>query len=143
MSKILETVLLTNTFDVHQDWEVPIPGFFIIASVDSSKRSIAEFSDAEITELALIIKRLRIVMKDVLGIEVVYIFENEDTRHGFHVWIFPRHEWMKEFGIKIESVRPIINYSKEHMMTESALTEVKEAAAKVRAALGGKIPDAT
>lgn len=136
MEKILETILLTQTFGVHQDWEIPIPGFFIVASIDPSKRSVTDFSDDEMTELALIIKKVRSAMRSALGIETAYFFQNEDTLHGFHVWMMPRYEWMKQFGTKIESVRPIINFAKETMMTEPVLREVKEAAEKVRNTLG-------
>jgi diadenosine tetraphosphate (Ap4A) HIT family hydrolase len=135
MEKILETIVVTKAFGAHQDWEIPIPGFFIVASNDPSKRSVTDFSDDEVTELALIVKKVRSAMRTALGIETVYIFQNEDTLHGFHMWLLPRYEWMEKFGTKIESVRPIMNFAKEMMMTESALCEVKDAAEKVRRAL--------
>ncbi len=73
-------------------------------------------------------------MKDVLGISVVYLFENEDTPHYFHLWVFPRHKWMEKFGKKIESVRPIMNYAKEKMCTEKNFEDVRKAVEKMRAA---------
>jgi len=127
-----DTILLTKTFDFGQDWEIPIPAFFIAGAKDKTKRSIQDFTDDELTELILNIKRIRIAMTTTLNIKDVYIFQNEDTEHGFHVWIFPRYEWMEKFGRKIESVRPIMNYAKEHMATESNIKEVKEIARKVK-----------
>ena len=62
----------------------------------------------------------------------VYLFENEDTKHWFHLWVFPRFEWMEEFGQKVESVRPIINYAKEKMNTPKVREEVKEFVRKMR-----------
>lgn len=51
---------------------------------------------------------------------------------GFHLWMFPRYEWMKEFGAKIESVRPIMKYAQGLEITDELLAEVKEAARLVR-----------
>ena len=79
-----------------------------------------------------LLKKLRIGMKNILDIKEVYIFQNEDSEHGFHVWIFPRHLWMEKFGRKIESVRPIMNYAKENMANEKTIQEVKDAVRKVR-----------
>jgi diadenosine tetraphosphate (Ap4A) HIT family hydrolase len=135
MEKILEEVLLSDNFDVHQDWEVPIPGFFIVAAKDTSRPSIADFTTEQANELVSVIQRVRGAMRTVLGIEDVYIFQNEDTEHGFHVWMFPRHTWMEQFGRKIESVRPAMLYAREHMMTEENLLTVKEFAQKAREAL--------
>ena len=64
-------------------------------------------------------------MRDVLKIKEVYLFQNKNTEHGFHFWIFPRHGWMEKFGRKIESVRPIIDYTKENMTNDNVLSEVK------------------
>ncbi len=75
-------------------------------------------------------------MEKVLEIKDVYIFQNEDTQHGFHVWIFPRYEWIEQFGKKIESVRPIMNHAVEKMSTDSNIQEVKNTAEKVREYLG-------
>ena len=127
-----EDILITENFHFGQDWEVPIPGFFIAASQDTTKRSLRDFTDKEITELILNIKKVRIAMSEVLGIRDVYFFQNEDTAHGFHVWIFPRHRWMEQFGRKIQSVRPIISYAKENMATDLNLKEVRNVARKIR-----------
>jgi hypothetical protein len=65
---------------------------------------------------------LRVVregMLNELNIKDVYYFQNEDTEHGFHFWIFPRFDWMHKFGTKIESVRPIMDYAKESMLDET------------------------
>ena len=127
-----EVILTTDTFVVGQDWEVPIPAFFIIGSKDSNKRSVLDFSDDELIELVLTIKKVRSAMLKVLNIRDVYLFQNEDTDHGFHVWLFPRHTWMKEFGRKIQSVRPIMNYAKENMIDEVNVKEVREIAQKMQ-----------
>jgi len=35
-----------------------------------------------------------------------------DESHQFHMWMIPRYEWMNEFGRSIESVRPILVYTR-------------------------------
>jgi len=126
-----ETVLITKYFDIHQDWEVPIPGFFIIASVRNIK-SIADFTEDELREFSQILCQMRIGMREILNIQEVYLFQREDTEHTFHLCLFPRYDWMEKFGKKSESMRPIINYAKENMCNEDIFREVKKTVAKIR-----------
>ncbi len=126
-----EVILETDNFIVAQDWEVPIAAFFII-STKRPVRSIAEFTDTEAAEFGLLIKKVRVGMSEALNIQDVYLFQNEDTIHGFHLWMFPRYEWMETFGRKIESVRPIMRYAEELDVTNTLITEVKQAAATMR-----------
>jgi diadenosine tetraphosphate (Ap4A) HIT family hydrolase len=126
-----EVILETKHFTIAQDWEVPIVGFYVL----SSKRkvtSILEFNDDEAFEYGHLIRKVRQAMNDVLGITNVYFFQNEDSQHGFHLWIFPRHIWMARFGLKIQSVRPIMDYAQENMATDEVIQEVKGAALKMR-----------
>jgi diadenosine tetraphosphate (Ap4A) HIT family hydrolase len=128
-----EKVIATEHFDVGQDWEVPIPGFFIIAA-RRKIISVADFTDDEAEEFIKLLRKIRIGMRKVLKIKHVYLFENEDTSHNiFHLWLFPRHAWMKKFGKKIQSVRSIIEYAKKNMTKKQELEQVKKAAAKMRA----------
>lgn len=108
-----EVILATANFLVAQDWEVPIRGFYIISAV-RPRRSIAEFTDAEVIELARLQRLIRACLETIFGISEVYFFQNEDSEHGFHVWMFPRHPWMDQFGRKIQSVRPIMEYAVKH-----------------------------
>lgn len=118
-------------FNLHQDWECPIPGFFILAA-KRDIRSIADFTEDESTEFIFLLQKTRKGVSDVLGIHDVYLFQNEDTEHGFHFWIFPRHEWMEKFGRKIQSVRPIMNYATENRFTDDTIVEVTLAVEKMR-----------
>lgn len=133
-----ESIITTKHFDVHQDWEVPISGFFIVAPLeglhDALKRvkCLDEFTDEEAVELIHLIRAIRKGMREALGIKEIYLFQNEDTEHGFHVWMFPRHAWMEKFGRKIQSVRPIMNWAKENMTDEKTLNEVRDSARKMR-----------
>ena len=76
-------------------------------------------------------------MLETLGINDVYFFQNEDSVHDFHLWMFPRYEWMKKFGIKIESVRPIMQYAQNLEITDKLLAEVKKSATVMRDYFGG------
>ena len=135
MSKILfrnEMIFETESFKVAQDWEVPIPGFFII-STKRSILSIVEMTDKEAEEFIKIIRYVRHAMNIVLNIKEVYLFQNEDSKHGFHLWMFPRYGWMEQFGRKIESVKPIMLYAEKNMVNENTIKEVKDAVKKIRA----------
>jgi len=125
-----ETVIKTELFDVHQDWGIPIPGFFILASVRKIK-SVVDFTNKEASEFVRLVCKLRQGMREALGIKDVYLFQNEDTKYDFHLWVFPRYQWMEQFGRKIESVRPIINYAKENMQNESIFAEVRDCVQKM------------
>jgi len=126
-----ENIITTKYFDIHQDWEVPISGFFIIAPL-RKLNSITEFSDEEAIEFIKLIRKIRKGMKDVLKIEEVYFFQDESSEHGFHLWIFPHHKWMEKFGRKIQSIRPIINHAKENMLNDDFFKKVKEYVKKMR-----------
>lgn len=134
MTKVLfpnEIVLDTKYFTIAQDWEVPIPAFFIV-SVKRKIRSVADFNDDELHEFITIVRKVRQGMRDLLNIRDVYLFHNEDSEHGFHLWIFPRHEWMEKFGRKIQSVRPIMEYAKINMVNENIFQEVRDMVYKMR-----------
>jgi len=126
-----DTVLKTKYFDAHQDFEIPIPGF-IIVSTRRHIQSIDEFTKKERKDYIETIYKIRDALRKALSIKVVYFHQEEDTSHHFHLWIFPRHDWMNKFGKKIQSVRPIIEYAKQKMKTEENLNEVKVSLEKMR-----------
>ncbi len=125
-----EIVSETNLFEVGQDWEVPIPGFFIIAAKREEIKSIGDFNSKELKEFTQLLYILRKVMRK-LGIETVMMFQDEEVDH-FHMWILPRYPWMEKFGHKIESVRPILEFAKREMMTQEVFQEIKEYVSKAR-----------
>lgn len=126
-----EKILVTQYFDIHQDWAVPIPGFFIIAST-KGRIALDEFSGEEANEFFALLRKLRKGMREILGINTVCFFQDEGTHHRlFHLWIFPRYKWMDKFGVKIESIRPIIQYAKENMADENTIQEVKDMVRKM------------
>ena len=129
MSRILfphEVVYEDNLIRINQDRKVPIPGFFIVGVLLNVK-SIDQLNQKEITTVMNSVHKLRMLMRDLLHINEVYLFQNEDSNHSFHIWLFPRYEWMEKFGNKIESVRDIINYAKLNMCSDDNFTKVKNA----------------
>ena len=96
----------------------------------ASKRHIKcfdELSEEEKTDYINILTRIRKAQRDVLGIDHVYYFYNEDTTHHFHTWMVPRYDWMYQFGRSIESVRPVLLHARNEMNDEGNLKQVMEA----------------
>lgn len=126
------SIASTKYFDAHQDYEIPIPGFVILAS-KRHLQSVDEFTEEERLDFIEFLCRLRRTMRQALDVQVVYLIQEEDTSHHFHVWIFPRHHWMAEkFGKKIQSVRPIMEYARESLKTLDNLKKVDEAMKKMK-----------
>ncbi|MBN2112111.1 diadenosine tetraphosphate hydrolase, partial [Candidatus Woesearchaeota archaeon] len=126
-----EIIIKTENFSLEQDWEIPIPGFFVVAA-KRKIRSVAGFTDEEAQEFINLVTKARKGMREVLGIKDVYLFQRENTKYNFHLWLFPRYEWMKKFGEKIDSVQKIIIHAKENMVTDEVKQQVMESAAKMR-----------
>lgn len=127
-----EQVLETDSFRLEQDWEVPIPWFFIL-SIKRPITSLAEFTEDEAQEFISLLRKTRLGMRDVLHIDEICLYQNEATQHTFHVRIFPWHARMQPFDYKkIQSIFPIMNYAKEHMATPEIIQQVKVDVQKMR-----------
>ncbi|MGG1631811.1 HIT family protein [Rossellomorea sp. NRS-1567] len=119
-------VLETEYFHAHQDVAYPIRGLIILAS----KRHITcfdELSEAEKLDYIHVLTTIRKAQREILGIEYVYYFYNEDTTHHFHTWMVPRYDWMYDFGRSVESVRPVLLHARNKMNNEENLEKVMEA----------------
>ncbi|MEH7308254.1 HIT family protein [Neobacillus drentensis] len=120
----------TEYFHAHQDVAYPIKGLMIVAS----KRHITcldELTEAEKIDYINILTKIRKAQREVLGIENVYYFYNEDTTHHFHMWMVPRYEWMYRFGRSVESVRPVLLHARNEMNHGANLQEVMESIKKL------------
>lgn len=71
-----------------------------------------------------LLSKIRKAQRDVLGIEHVYYFYNEDTIHHFHTWMVPRYEWMYKFGYSVESIRPVLVHARNKMNNEENKQEM-------------------
>ena len=82
-------------FTLSQEWELPIPGFMIVAP----KRHIemlSELTEEERNEMfSLADKAVKIMRGKHICERFDYIFEEKENRH-LHVWILPRYAWMTE-----------------------------------------------
>jgi diadenosine tetraphosphate (Ap4A) HIT family hydrolase len=125
----------TKYFEARQDYAIPIPGFVIISS-KRHMQSIDEFTPDERHDFIDFVCKVRGAMRNTLGIETVYLIQEEDATH-FHLWLFPRYDWMKQFGKKIKSVKPIMRWAIENLQTPENLQKVKEAAEKLKKSLNG------
>ena len=95
------------------DPEVPIPGFLII----SSKRhvtSFSQFTKEERFEIGEVLFYAEKALKDLKLTDELTIVQEEHSGH-FHIWVFPKYDWMVEkFGQGISYLRAISKYAKEH-----------------------------
>lgn len=127
-------VIETELFHAHQDQEVPIPGF-VILSTKRHIESITDFTDAEASEFIMLARHIRQAQREVLGIENVYLIQEEDTVDHFHLWLLPRYDWMKDeahFGSKVGSARNVLKFARENMKTPENIALVNESAEKLR-----------
>lgn len=69
-----EEVFDGKYFKIHQDWETPIPAFFILTP-KRKIRSFSEFTDGESIEFMELMKKVRIGMEEVLDIKDVFFSE--------------------------------------------------------------------
>jgi len=128
-----DTIFTTDFFGAHQDYEIPIPGF-IIVSTRRHIQSIDEFNEGEKADFTTTLINVRKALRQVLKIDKVYFHQEEDTSHHFHVWVFPRYDWMAEkFGTKIESVRPIMEYARANLKNPENLQKVDQALQQLKA----------
>jgi diadenosine tetraphosphate (Ap4A) HIT family hydrolase len=125
--KIIETA----HFNAHQDVAYSVPGLVILSS-NRHFLCLDEMTDEEAEDYLQLMRRIRAVQRQTLGIEQAYYFYNEDTTHHFHLWMLPRYDWMKSFGRSVESVRPVLLYAREHMSDTANLERVAEDIEKLK-----------
>jgi diadenosine tetraphosphate (Ap4A) HIT family hydrolase len=110
-------IVETEHFHAHQDVAYPIEGLVILASKRHIK-CLDELTDEERLDYINTMTKIRKAQREILGIDYVYYFYNEDTTHHFHTWLVPRYEWMKEFGRSVESLRPVLLHARNHRNTD-------------------------
>lgn len=123
----------TKNFVLHQDPDVPLSGFLIVAAKNHI-RSIAELTLEESTELFQLVYKARVAMKQVCDINEVTIIQEERSGH-FHLWLLPRYQWMNhKFSNSLNNIREIMAYTKENLKTKNNLEQVLLAVEKLREA---------
>ena len=131
-----DVIMETLYFHAHQDFAYPIPGFVILAS-KRHFQFIDQMSPAETADFMNNAQRIRSAQRAVLDIEHVYFFQNEDTKHHFHLWMVPRYAWMDEFGKSVESLRPAMAYARDKMASPAELAKVENASVRLHTFLAG------
>ncbi len=131
-------------FVVHQDPEVPVRGFLIIAT-KKHIQSIAQMSEAEAAELFSLVYRARVTLEKLGQIHEVRIIQEERSGH-FHLWLLPWDAWMDEkFINSLASVRDMMRYAKAERRTAENVREVLEIVEAIKASLNRqpttKLPD--
>jgi len=128
------TVAESSHFRLEQDIEVPIPGFLVLAS----RRHFYAFDEMTADERADYVDFLakaRGALRQ-LGVAQAYFVLEEDTENShFHLWIVPKYDWMAQFGKKVASVRPAMEYAKRELKTEENLERVHAMVEEVRTLL--------
>lgn len=130
-------VIEMDYFHAHQDVAYPIKGLIILAS----KRHITcldELNEEGKMDYINLLSKIRKAQREVLGIEHVYYFYNEDTTHHFHTWMVLRYEWMSAFGRSIESMRPVLLHARNEMNHEENIQEVMHAVKALTKALSSE-----
>lgn len=106
------SIKVTKHFDIHQDFEIPIPGFVIVSSI-RHVQSIEQLTTEEVSELTTLLVSIRKAQRS-LGIELVTLVQEERSSH-FHIWLFPWHkEFIDLYGKKVESIAQVMRHARAH-----------------------------
>ncbi|MCL2323738.1 MAG: HIT family hydrolase, partial [Oscillospiraceae bacterium] len=121
----------TQNFVLHQDPEIPIKNFLIIAAKKHIK-SIVELSTEQNVELFDLCYKARKALLSFKDITDCKLIQEEQSGH-FHLWILPRYGWMNEkFDNSLTFVRPIMKYARENHKTQDNLNEIVTSVERLR-----------
>ncbi len=121
----------TEHFILHQDPEVPIRAFFIVAS-KAHIQSMDQMSAAEARECFDLVYQARKIQSQLGGISEVLVIQEERSEH-FHLWLLPRYTWMDElFTNSLTTVREMLKYAREHRRSEDDIKKILETVKRSR-----------
>ena len=114
-------------FTLSQDWELPIEGFFIVSPTKHVEK-LEELTTEESVEMFDIVNStIKVLRRNNICDHFEVVFEEKENRH-LHVWIMPRHEWMKdEVGNIINNIGTIFEYAKQNFRDEDTYKKIKDA----------------
>ena len=115
-----------DKFTLSQDWELPIPGFFVV----SPKRCIEKFEqlnkEEKIEIFEIVDKTIKILRENDICDRFNVVFEEKENRH-FHIWVMPRHRWMTDLvGDIADNIGQIFEYSKNNMRNIEIYNQIDE-----------------
>ena len=113
-----------NNFTLSQDWELPIEGFYIVAP----KRHIEKFCELTSKErnemFDIVDKTIKILRENNICERFEVLFEEKESGH-LHVWIMPRHLWMKDLvGDINEHIGTIFEYAKANFRKKEVYDKI-------------------
>lgn len=120
------TAFENDMFTLSQDWELPICGFYVVTP-KKHMENLCEFTDDERNAMFKLVNETIKILKNA-GVCKFYniIFEEKPTSH-LHVWIMPRHGWMKElFGNPTKQIRKVFDYAKANLRTQETFQKIEE-----------------
>ena len=109
-----------------QDWELPIEGFFVIAT----KRHVefmSELTKEEMNEVFTVTNKTIALMREVYpGIRYNVLFEEKENNH-FHVWLMPRHDWMFEIagGNPTKNISAVFKHAKSNFINKETTERIR------------------
>ena len=126
----------TENFILVQDIEVPIKGFLIISSKRHIK-SVTQLSKSQAVEFFELCCDARIALSSFEDIVECSLIQEERSGH-FHLWIFPRYEWMNGlFENSLPSIRQIMKYAEKNMKTEENIKEIESCIERIKIKMRG------
>ena len=127
-----------KTFVISQDFELPIDGFIVIASIEHHEQ-LMEFTEEERTNLMFLINKTITLLKSYGISEEYNVILEEKQGYHFHVWIMPRHKWMVDkFGKVLKNIKNIQEYAIENMCTDENFEKISKTCKKLKLDLNKK-----
>ena len=118
----------TEHFLLHQDPEVPVPGFLIVTAKEHVQ-SIVQLDRSARHELIDLVNEAVNAVKEGKITGQVTIIQEERSKH-FHVWLFPYYPWMAEqFSGPVSEYRDVIRAVKERPPAAANLRQILDTAA--------------
>ena len=119
-----EIIKETENFILHQDPEIPIKGFLIIASKQHIK-SITQLTKPQALEFFELCYDARNALLSFDEIIECVLLQEERSSH-FHFWLLPKYKWMNDlFENSLTSIRVILKYAKENLKTTQNIKEIE------------------
>ncbi|MCL2194449.1 MAG: HIT family hydrolase [Oscillospiraceae bacterium] len=124
----------TENFILHQDPEVPLKGFLVIAT-KQHVRSIAQLSKSQALEFFALCYDARKALKSLDNTIECTLIQEERSGH-FHAWLFPRQRWMDGlFDNSLSSIRPIMKYAEANLKTEENIREIETCVEQLKSSI--------
>ena len=121
-----------------QDWELPIPGFFVI-SPNNHASKISEIDPEVLRKINEIVQETIKILENNNVCDGFNIISEEKNNRHYHIWIMPRHKWMTEnYQNIMTNIGPIFEYAKTNLRNEETYESILNITNLVREELSKK-----